>query len=122
MTCVCVCLGAGGVRGKWARGLDLGFTNPGGTGGKWDMQGVRLSLKANGPMGYLGLPDPIAHNIAQYIIQLKIGQPIITIMNRFNIIVQHTIKIFKYHTPCRQMFYLHFCSTNYNTTNLCAWS
>ena len=45
----------------------------------------------------------------------------ITIMNMFNIIVQHTIKIIKYHPPCRQMCPLHFCSTNY-TTNLCAWS
>ena len=34
MECVtmCVWLGAGGV---WVRGLVLGFTNPGGTGGKW---------------------------------------------------------------------------------------
>ena len=36
MTCICVWLGAG-----WEvlemRGLGLGFTNPGGTGGKWDM-------------------------------------------------------------------------------------
>ena len=39
----------------------------------------------------------------------------ITIMNMFNIIVQHTIKIFKYHPPCRQMCPLHFCSTNYTT-------
>ena len=23
--------------GEWVRGLGLGFTNPGGTGGKWDM-------------------------------------------------------------------------------------
>ena len=31
MECVaCVCVG--GVRGKWVRGLGLGFTNPGGTG------------------------------------------------------------------------------------------
>ena len=36
-----------------------------------------------------------------------------TIMNMFNIIVQHTIKIFKYHPPYRQM--CHFCSTNYTT-------
>ena len=28
----------------------------------------------------------------------------ITIMNMFNIIVQHTIKIFKYYPPCRQIF------------------
>ena len=40
------------------------------------------------------------------------------IMNMFNIIVQHTIKIFKYPPPCRQMCPLHVCSTNY-TTNLC---
>ena len=39
----------------------------------------------------------------------------ITIMNMFNIIVQHTSKIFKYHPPCRQMCSLHFCSTNYTT-------
>ena len=45
----------------------------------------------------------------------------ITIMNMFNIIMQHTIKIFKYHPPCRQMCFLHFCSPNY-TTNLCSWS
>ena len=38
----------------------------------------------------------------------KIGQPMITIMNIFNIIVKHTIKIFKYHPPCRQMCPLHF--------------
>ena len=36
VTCVCVRLGAGWeVLG--VRGLGLGFTNPGGTGGKWDM-------------------------------------------------------------------------------------
>ena len=44
--------------------------------------------------------------------QFKIGQPMITIMNLSNIIVQHTIKIFKY--P-------HFCSTNY-TTKVYNWS
>ena len=27
----------GGVGGEWVRGLDLGSTNPGATGGKWDM-------------------------------------------------------------------------------------
>ena len=32
--------------------------------------------------------------------QFKIGQPMITIMNMFNIIVHHTLKIFKYHPPC----------------------
>ena len=32
----------------------------------------------------------------------------ITIMNMFNIFVQRTIKICKYHPPCRQMFPLHF--------------
>ena len=35
-----MCLALGGVRGvggEWVRGLGLGFTNPGGTGGKWDM-------------------------------------------------------------------------------------
>ena len=32
MTCACVWLG-----GEWVRRLGLGFTNPGGTGGKWDM-------------------------------------------------------------------------------------
>ena len=35
--------------------------------------------------------------------QFKIGQPIIPIMNMFNKIVHHTIKIFKYHPPCRQL-------------------
>ena len=45
--------------------------------------------------------------------QFKIGQPMITIMNISNIIVQHTIKIFKY-PP-------HFCSTNY-TTKVYNWS
>ena len=30
----------------------------------------------------------------------KIGQQIITILNIFNMIVQHTINIFKYHPPC----------------------
>ena len=37
---MCMCLarcGVGGVGDEWVRGLDLGFTNPGGTGGKWDM-------------------------------------------------------------------------------------
>ena len=29
--------GVGGVGGEWMRELGLGFTNPGGTGGKWDM-------------------------------------------------------------------------------------
>ena len=53
--------------------------------------------------------------------QFKIGQQMITITTMFNIIVQHTIKIFKYPPPCRQMCPLHFCSTNY-TTNRCAWS
>ena len=27
----------GGVGDEWVRGLGLGFTNPGGTGEKWDM-------------------------------------------------------------------------------------
>ena len=53
--------------------------------------------------------------------QFKIGHQMITIMNMFNIIVQHTIEIFEYHHPCRQMYPLHLCSTNY-TTNVCAWS
>ena len=35
MECVtCVRLGAGG---DWVKGLGLGFTNSGGTWGKWDM-------------------------------------------------------------------------------------
>ena len=29
-------------------------------------------------------------------------------MNMLNIIVQHTIKVFKYHPPCRQMCPLYF--------------
>ena len=38
VTCVCVWHGRGGrCWDKWVRGLALGFTNPGGTGGKWDM-------------------------------------------------------------------------------------
>ena len=38
MTCVCVWLGrVGGVVGEWMTGLGLGFTNYGGTWGKWDM-------------------------------------------------------------------------------------
>ena len=37
VTCVCVWLGTGGVGGELVRGLGLGFTNPGGTGGKCDM-------------------------------------------------------------------------------------
>ena len=37
MTCVCVWLGAGGVGGERVTGLGLGFTNSGGTWGKWDM-------------------------------------------------------------------------------------
>ena len=53
--------------------------------------------------------------------QFKIGQPMITIMNIANIIVQHTITIFKYSPPCRQMCAPHFCSTNY-TTNVYNWS
>ena len=53
--------------------------------------------------------------------QIKIGQQMITIMNIFIIIVQHTIKIFKYHPPCGHMCALHVCSIDY-TTNLCAWS
>ena len=32
--------------------------------------------------------------------QFKIGQQTITIMNMFNIFVQHTIKICKYQPPC----------------------
>ena len=32
--------------------------------------------------------------------QFKIGQQTITIMNMFNIFVQHTIKICKYHPSC----------------------
>ena len=39
--------------------------------------------------------------------QFKIGQQMITIMNMFNIIVQHTIKVFNYPPPCRQMCPLH---------------
>ena len=35
VTCVCVWLGTGGVGGEWVTGL--GFTNSGGTWGKWDM-------------------------------------------------------------------------------------
>ena len=37
VACVCVLLGAVGVRGggEWMRGLGLGFTNPEGTWGKW---------------------------------------------------------------------------------------
>ena len=27
----------GGIGGEWMIGLGLGFTNPGGTGGEWDM-------------------------------------------------------------------------------------
>ena len=37
---MCMCLamgGVGGVGGECVRGLGLGFTNPGGTRGKWDM-------------------------------------------------------------------------------------
>ena len=37
VTCVCVWLGAGGVVGEWMTGLGLGFTNSGGTRGKWNM-------------------------------------------------------------------------------------
>ena len=29
--------GGGGIRGEWVTGLGLGFTNSGGTWGKWDM-------------------------------------------------------------------------------------
>ena len=50
--------------------------------------------------------------------QFKIGQQVITIMNMFNIFVQHTITLCKYHPPCRQVCPLHFYSTNY-TINLC---
>ena len=37
---MCMCLargGMGGVGGEWGTGLDLGFTNSGGSWGKWDM-------------------------------------------------------------------------------------
>ena len=37
---MCMCLsrgGVGGVGGVWVTGLGLGFTNSGGTYGKWDM-------------------------------------------------------------------------------------
>ena len=44
--------------------------------------------------------------------QFKIGHSRITIKNMFNIIVQHTITIFIYHPPCRQMCPLHFFFTN----------
>ena len=37
VTCVCVWLGAGGVGCEWVTGLGLGFTNSGGTWGKWDI-------------------------------------------------------------------------------------
>ena len=37
----------------------------------------------------------------------------ITIMNMFNTSVQHTIKIFKYHPPCRQMCPLTFAPLIY---------
>ena len=36
MTCVCVWIGAGCL-GEWVTGLGLGYTNSGGTWGKWDM-------------------------------------------------------------------------------------
>ena len=36
--CMCLARGrVGGVGGEWVRRLGLGFTNPGETGGKWDM-------------------------------------------------------------------------------------
>ena len=36
--CMCVARdGVGGVRGEWVRGLGWGYTNPGRTGGKWNM-------------------------------------------------------------------------------------
>ena len=37
---MCMCLawdGVGGTGVKWVRGFGLDFTNPGGTGRKWDM-------------------------------------------------------------------------------------
>ena len=34
---MCMCLARGGVGGVWVTGLGLGFTNSGGTWGKWDM-------------------------------------------------------------------------------------
>ena len=34
---MCMCLARGGVGRVGVRGLGLGVTNPGGTGGKWDM-------------------------------------------------------------------------------------
>ena len=38
VTCVCVWVGERWeVLGEWVRGLGLGCTNPGGTGGKWDI-------------------------------------------------------------------------------------
>ena len=38
MECVtCVCVWLGRCSGEWVTGLTLGFTNPGGTCGKWDM-------------------------------------------------------------------------------------
>ena len=37
MACVCVWLGTGGVGVDWVTELGSGFTNSGGTWGKWDM-------------------------------------------------------------------------------------
>ena len=38
MACVCVARGGvGGVGDEWVTGLGLGFTNSGGTWGKWDI-------------------------------------------------------------------------------------
>ena len=34
---MCMCLARAGSEVFGVRGLGLGFTNPGGTGGKWDM-------------------------------------------------------------------------------------
>ena len=34
---MCMCLARGRVGGEWVTGLGLGFTNYGGTWGKWDM-------------------------------------------------------------------------------------
>ena len=50
---MCMCLAWGGVEGVGVRGLGLGFKNPGGTGGKWDM-----CFGCSGVKGVGGRPGP----------------------------------------------------------------
>ena len=54
MCVICVWGGMGGVGSEWVRGLGVGFTNPVGTEGVWDMC-LNLGCSGVGGVGVSGL-------------------------------------------------------------------